>query len=253
LLTAELPVAQARVALVQDQGAELSAQAAFVNAMGLDANTYVLPQDDGNVLAGSSGAPQVAVPTYEIAISRAYMLRPDFSAQQYAILAAQANLRTAKLGLSPTITGTGSYGTSSTDPNGGTFRNSASIGLGLDLPIYDKGATHAQVVQAQGQIDATTAQFVSQRQAIQLNVKQTLVSLVSAGAAFVQTQAELANAREVLQATQAQYAAGVTTLPLLLNAEVGLTTALAAQVSAVYTLRQAEAAFLFAEGANAPA
>ncbi len=48
LLTAELPVAQARVALVKDQGAELSAQAAFVNAMGLDANTYVLPQDDGN-------------------------------------------------------------------------------------------------------------------------------------------------------------------------------------------------------------
>jgi outer membrane protein len=121
------------------------------------------------------------------------------------------------------------------------------------LPIYDKGVTHSEVVQAQGQIDSANAQFVAARQSIQLNVKQTLVSLVSAGAAFVQTQAELANAREVLQATQAQYAAGVTTLPLLLNAEVGLTTALAAQVSAVYTLRQAEAAFLFAEGANAPA
>jgi outer membrane protein len=253
LLTAELPVAQARVALVQDQGAELSAQAAFVNAMGLDANTYVLPQDDGNVLSGSSGAPQVAVPTYEIAISRAYMLRPDYSAQQYSILAAQANLKSAKLGLSPTITGVGSYGTTSTLPNGGTFRNSGSIGLDLAVPIYDKGVTHSEVVQAQGQIDSANAQFVAARQSIQLNVKQTLVSLVSAGAAFVQTQAELANAREVLQATQAQYAAGVTTLPLLLNAEVGLTTALAAQVSAVYTLRQAEAAFLFAEGANAPA
>ena len=71
LLTAELPVAQARVALVKDQGAELSAQAAFVNAMGIDANTYVLPQDDGNVLGGLSGAPQVTVPTYDLAISRA--------------------------------------------------------------------------------------------------------------------------------------------------------------------------------------
>jgi outer membrane protein len=248
-----LPVAQARVALVQDQGLELSAQAAFVNSMGLDANVYVLPQDDGNVLAGASGAPQVAVPTYEVAISRAYMLRPDYSAQQFSILSAQANLKSAKLGLSPTVTGVGSYGTSSTAVNGGAFRNSGSIGLDLNVPIFDKGVTHSEVVQAQGQIDAANALFVTQRQAIQLNVKQTLVSLVSAGAAFVQTQAELANAREVLQATQAQYAAGVTTLPLLLNAEVGLTTALAAQVSAVYTLRQAEAAFLFAEGANAPA
>lgn len=253
LLTAELPVAQARVSLVKDQGAELSAQAAFVNAMGLDANTYVLPQDDGNVLAGASGAPQVAVPTYEVAIARAYMLRPDFYAQQFAIASSQANLRAAGLGLYPNLNGTGSYGTNSTDPNGGTFRNSGSIGLSLSVPIFDKGVTHSQVVQARGQLDAAVAALETARENIQLNVKQTLVNLVSASATFGQTQAELANAREVLQATQAQYAAGVTTLPLLLNAEVGLTQALVDQVNAVYSLRQAEAAFLYAEGANAPA
>ena len=253
LLTAELPVAQARVALVKDQGAELSAQAAFVNAMGIDANTYVLPADDGNVLAGSSGAPQVAVPTYAVAIARAYMLRPDFSAQQLAISSTQASLKAARLGLFPNLNGSGSYGTASTDPNGGTFRNSGSIGLTLSIPIFDQGITHAQVEQAQGQLDAAVAQLETAREGIQLNVKQTLVSLVSAGATFDQTQAELANAREVLQATQAQYAAGVTTLPLLLNAEVGLTQGLVDQVNAVYALRQAEAAFLFAEGANAPA
>ncbi len=253
LLTAQLPVAQARVALVRDQGAELSAQAAFVNAMGLDANTYALPRDDGNVLAGASGAPQVAVPTYETAIARAYMLRPDFYAQQYAIASSQASVRAAKLGLFPNLNGTGSYGTASTDPTGGTFRNSASIGLTLSIPIFDQGITHAQVEQAKGQLDAAIASLETTREGIQLNVKQTLVNMVSAGAAFDQTQAELANAREVLQATQAQYAAGVTTLPLLLNAEVGLTQALVDQVNAVYTLRQAEAAFLYAEGANAPA
>jgi outer membrane protein len=253
LLTAELPVAQARVALVKDQGAELSAQAAFVNAMGLDANTYVLPQDDGNVLAGASGAPQVAVPTYAVAIARAYMLRPDFYAQQYSIASSQATLKAAKLGLFPNLNGSGSYGTSSTLPDGGTFRNSGSLGLTLSIPIFDKGVTHASVVQAQGQLDAAVAALETAREGIQLNVKQTLVSLVSAGATFDLTQAELANAREVLQATQAQYAAGVTTLPLLLNAEVGLTQALVDQVNAVYTLRQAEAAFLYAEGANAPA
>jgi outer membrane protein len=253
LLTAELPVAQARVTLVKDQGAELSAQAAFVNAMGLDANTYVLPQDDGNVLAGTSGAPQVAVPTYDVAITRAYMLRPDFTATQLAVASAQASLKSAGLGLFPNLNGSGSYGTSSTDPSGGTFRNSGSIGVTLSIPIFDQGITHAQVEQARGQLDAANAAVETAREGIQLNVKQTLVSLVSANATFQQTQAELENAREVLQATQAQYAAGVTTLPLLLNAEVGLTQALVDQVTAVYTLRQAEASFLFAEGANAPA
>ncbi len=253
LLTAQLPVAQARVALVRNQGLELSAQAAFVNAMGLDANTYVLPQDDGNVLAGASGAPQVAVPNYQTAIARAYMLRPDFAAQQYSVASNEASLKAARLGLFPNLNGTGSYGIASSSPDGGAYRNTGAIALALTIPIFDQGITHAQVELAKGQLDASTAALETAREGIQLNVKQTLVSLVSAGAAFTQTQAELDNAREVLQATQAQYAAGVTTLPLLLNAQVGLTQALVDQVNAVYTLRQAESAFLFAEGANAPA
>ena len=253
ILTAELPVAQARVTVVKDQGLELSAQAAFVNSMGLDANTYVLPQDDGNVLSGASGAAQVAVPTYDAAIARAYMLRPDLTAQQLAVTSTLASLKAARLGLFPNLNGSGSYGVASTNPEGGAYRNTGAIAVALSIPIFDQGITHAQVVQAQGQVDAAEAALLVAQNGVQLNVKQALVALVSAGAAFQQTQAELANARQVLQATQAQYAAGVTTLPLLLNAQVGLTQALVDQVDAVYALRQAEAAFLFAEGANAPA
>jgi outer membrane protein len=252
-LTAELPVAQARVALVRDQGSELSAQAAFVNAMGLDANTYVLPQDDGNVLSGASGAPTVNIPSYALAIERAYLLRPDYAAAQYSVQSYQANLKAARLGLFPVLDGTADYATAASSPLGGAYRNNGDVGVTLSIPLFDQGVTHAQVLQAQGQLDSAVATLVTTRENIQLNVKQTLVSLISARAAFDQTQVELANARQVLQATQAQYAAGVTTLPLLLNAQVGLTTALADQVTAVYTLRQAEAAFLFAEGANAPA
>ncbi len=252
-LTAELPVAQARVALIRDQGTELSAQATFVNAMGLEANTLVLPQDDGNVLAGSSGASQVAAPSYDIAIARAYMLRPDYYTSQQSVVANQYALKAARLGLFPNLNAAGSYGTAGSDPKGGTFRNSGSIGLTLSVPIFDQGITHAEVEQAQGDLDQANAALVIAQQSLQLNVKQTLVSLIAAQSAFVATQAELANAREVLQATQAQYAAGVTTLPLLLNAQVGLTQALADQVTAVYSLRQAEAAFLYAEGANVPA
>ena len=252
-LTAELPVAQARVALVRDQGTELSAQAAFVNAMGLEANTYVLPKDDGNVLAGGAGAAQVPTPPYEVAVQRAYMLRPDYFAQQQVVLSNQYAVKAARLGLFPNLNASGSYGVAGSDSLGGSLRNSGNVGLTLSVPIFDQGITRAQTEQAQGQLDSAQAVFISAQQSLQLNVKQTLVSLIAAQAAFTQTQAELANAREVLQATQAQYAAGVTTLPLLLNAQVGLTQALADQVNAVYALRQAEAAFLYAEGANVPA
>lgn len=253
LATAELPVAQARVAVVQAQGTELSAQAAFVNAMGLDANALVLPQDDGNVLSGSAYTPQVPIPTYDVAVQRALMLRPDYYAAVQTVESYVADLRATKLNLFPKLEGTASTGTASTDTMGGTYRNGSTLGLELTVPIYDQGVTAAEVAQVQGELDQASAQLASTKLAIQLNVKQTLVALVSARAAFIETQAELSEAEEVLHATQAQYQAGVTTLPLLLNAQVSLTQALTAQVTALYTLRQAESAFLFAEGANAPA
>jgi outer membrane protein len=253
LATAQLPTAQARVAVVRAQGAELSAQAAFVNAMGIDANAYVLPQDDGNVLSGAAFNPTVPIPTYDAAISRALLLRPDYYAGVQNVEGFKASLRAAKLGLFPNLSGSAATGTSSTDPGGGAFRNASSVGVTLTIPLYDQGITAAQAAQVQGQLDQATAVLTQTKLGIQLNVKQTLVALISARSVFDQTQAELAKAQEVLSATQAQYRAGVTTLPLLLNAQVGITQALTDQVAALYALRQAEAAFLFAEGANAPA
>jgi outer membrane protein TolC len=82
-------------------------------------------------------------------------------------------------------------------------------------------------------------------------VRTALFNLVAAYAALDQTNAELANAQQVLLSTEAQYRAGVTTLPLLLNAQVGITQALTDEVNAAYAVRQAEQALLYAEGANA--
>jgi outer membrane protein TolC len=78
------------------------------------------------------------------------------------------------------------------------------------------------------------------------------VNLVGARSQLDEAQAEYTNAALVLNETQAQYKYGVTTLPLLLNAQVGLTTALSDQVTAVYNLREAEQTYLFSIGANTP-
>ena len=249
LATAQLPTAQARVAVIRDQGAELSAQAAFANAMGLDSNTAVLPRDDTPV----NGAPvtsNVAIPTYAQAIARAIALRPDVTAAAFTVSGLQASLRAAALTSFPTLSGSATASTASTDLTGGTFRNNSSIGVALSIPIYDQGIVAADVAQARGNLALGIANQQSIVEGVQLNVKQTLVSLVSARAALTSADAELAEAQVVLKSTQAQYRAGVTTLPLLLNAQVGLTQALTDQSTSVYTLRQAEQAFLYAEGAN---
>ncbi|MFN2459805.1 MAG: TolC family protein [Candidatus Velthaea sp.] len=249
LATAQLPTAQARLAVIRSQGQELAAEATFANTMGLEANTLVQPRDDTPV-NGAAVTTLVPVTSYEQAVARAMALRPDVAATNFSVESNRASLRAARLGNFPTLSGTASQSTASTDLSGGTFRNNGSVGVALSIPVFDQGITAAQVAQAQGNLDLAIANQRTTVQGVQLNVKQTLVALVTANAGLDQANAELAKAQEVLRSTQAQYRAGVTTLPLLLNAQVGLTQALTDQSTAVYNLRQAEQAFLFAEGAN---
>jgi outer membrane protein TolC len=255
LSTAQLPTAQARVAVVKSQANERVLLATFANTLGLDADIAVQPKDDIPALSATSGTlavnPAFPTPSYDRAMARALALRPDLVSSQQNVVSFQENLRAQRLGNFPSINAAASYGTNSTDVNGGTYRNNGSVGLTLTVPIYDRGVTRAEVAQAQGQLDNAIAQLQSEQQSVQLSVRTALVNLISAYAALDQTNAELTKAQEVLKSTEAQYKAGVTTLPLLLNAQVGITQALTDEVSAAYTVRQAEQALLYAEGANA--
>jgi len=249
IATAQLPTAQGRLAVIRAQANALSAGAAFANAMGLDANIRTQPIDDSPVFTNGRTA-SLPVPSYDEALARAVALRPDYDASQQLIAQANANLRAARLGRAPSLSGSASAQDGSTDTNLGSFRNSNSIGLSLSLPIFDQGVTAANTASARANIDRATANAQSTSLGIALNVKQVLTNLVSSQAALVQTQQEYATAISNVRATQAQYRAGVTTLPLLLNAQVQLAQALTDQVTAVYTLREAEQAYLFAIGAN---
>jgi outer membrane protein len=245
--TAQLPVAQAKVSLVRAQGTELQAYGAFANALGLDANTLVRPVNDKS--ANSITTLLTTAPnSYDAAVKRALLLRPDYLAATQTVEAQQYNLQFQRGGLLPSLNGTASYGTTSTTVNGTDYRPSNSVGLVLNIPLYDQGITRAETELATGQLNQAQAQLQSTKINVELNVQQALVNFISAQAALTQAQQELLTAQEVLRATQAQYRAGVTTLPLLLNAQVGLTTAQTDQLTAVYALRQAEQSYLYALG-----
>jgi outer membrane protein len=255
LSTAQLPTEQARVAVILAQAAERNALATFANTLGLDAAVRVQPKDDIPELSATNGtialSPAFPTPSYDKAYARATALRPDLSAAQQTVLSYQWDFRYEKLGLFPELTGDAGYQINSSSPGGGAFRNSGSIGLALSIPIYDRGVTRAETALAQAQLDNAVATLVQEQESVQLNVQMALTNLVASYAALSQANAELAKAQDVLRSTQAQYRAGVTTLPLLLNAQVGLTQALTDEVAAVYTVRQDEQALLYAEGANA--
>ncbi len=245
LVTAHVPTVQAQVALIQAQGQQASALGAFANAMGLDANTLVRPV---NNTPPNPATMLVKVLPYDASLARALALRPDYFSAQSSVLAAQYNVQAQRAGYYPTLNGAASYGTNSTTVAGTDFAPSGSVGLTLSIPLYDQGVTRAQTEQAQAQLDLAAAQLAQTKLGIELNVQQALVGVISDQAAVTQTQAALASAQESLRATQAQYRAGVTTLFSLLQAQTNLTSAQTAELTAAYTLRQAEQTYIYALG-----
>lgn len=249
LATAELPTAQARLTVVQAQGTELTDRATLANAMGLDANTLIEPSLDDQLL-DQSAMPNDSILNYQRAMARALALRPDYDSAVKTVEGSEKTLIAAERGYSPALTGVGSFGTESTSQTAGDYRPSGDVGLSLNIPVFDQGVTHSNILQARANLDVSRAGLKTTLQTVQLNVKQALVAVVSARAGVTLANVEVNEAVEVLQATRAQYRAGVTTLPLLLNAQVQLTQSLTSQTTALYTLRQAEQQLLYALGDN---
>jgi outer membrane protein TolC len=242
VLTAQFPMAQAQLKVAQTQYGEQLALATLLNAMGLPATQSVQLVDDTSTTG-------VGPPTVAQLLAVASISRPDLLAAQASAKSADLAVRAAGLARFPLLSATATDGISGIAPNvGGRNGNNSSYGIGLTFPLYDGGVIHSQTVQAQAQATISSANLKTAELGVSLSVQQAFLNLETASASVVAANAELANARTVLDVTNAQYKSGVTTLPLLLNAQVGLTTAQTDQITALYTFKVAQQALLLAEG-----
>ena len=245
--TAHLPTAQALVQLARAQGQQSASEATFDNVLGLRTDAGAEPIDDPAAGTANSLIPNGTVDV-ATAITRALALRPDYRAAERTIAAARENLRAARLGRTPQIAGNAALGAMSSGLGGSGLSGSGSIGATISIPIFDQGITRVQSAQAVVQLDRAQAVSRQNELTVELEVRQALAALISARTALTEAQAELQGAQTVLAGTQEQYRAGVTTLPLLLNAQAGLTLAENDRLAAIYALRRAEQTYLFALG-----
>ena len=244
VLTAQLPVAQAQLAVAQAANGELTQLALMLDTMGLPAQTPVTISDE------SAGT--LPIPLLQDVLGVAQRNRPDLLAAQATSDSANAGLRAARLGLFPTISGSATSSTTatttSTSSSPGNYLPGWNVGATISVPIFDGGLTRAQTAVAQGVADEANANLRSTQLLVSLNVQQAYLGVQTAEAGLTAANAEYAQARTVLDVTNAQYRAGVTTLPLLLNAQVGLSKAEGDQVNALYTYKTAWQQLLLSEG-----
>lgn len=262
IAAAQFQVAQARGQLVTAQGTAIGAQATFATTLGLDADSQVVPK---------SRIAQPAAPnlSYAGALKRALVMRPDYISAAYNVQSARENLRYAKLARFPVLAAGATDGisrqfincfsTTTTTKNGNvvgvsacpgpqSWSNSKTLGLSLNIPIYDQGVTNYNVAVAQSQLDQANATFNSTRLTVESDVRSALATLISARASLVQAGLELRSAQVTLDATQAQYKVGATTILNVVTAEANLSTAQSAYITALYSVQTAQQNYLYATG-----
>ena len=246
LAAAQFQTAQARGALVTAQGQAIAAQATFASALGLDADTAITPK----LLERSP--PQVKALSYAQALKEAFTLRPDFLAAEHTVESDKEGLRFAKLARFPSIVANASAGSSREQVPGyqTPFVSTQSIGATLNVPIFDQGQTNFNVASAAAQLDEASYALTAARLQVQSDVRGGLANLISARATLVQAQAEVASATVSLQATQAQYRVGASTITAIVTAEANLASAEKDYVAALYGERLAEQQYDFALGAS---
>jgi len=242
LAGAQFQTAQARGNLVTAQGQAIAAQASFATTLGLDADAEVVPKP----LREQAALPS---PTYEQSLKRAFLLRPDYLAAGYTVESDKEGLRYAKLARFPILTAAASDEVSR-DFGAITrsFSNQKAIGLNLAIPIYDQGQTNYNVAVAAATLDQAVAALNQSHLQVESDVRSALANLISARAALVQADSELTAAKVSLDATQAQYKVGATTIINVVTAEANLATAQAAQITALYSVQNAEQNYLYATG-----
>ncbi len=198
---AQADLASARVSLLKAENDILLSQEALKVAIGKDfavplnlklSTELLLPKLDNDL---------------EDLIAIALSDRPDFRKLQFDAKANTLAIKSAARANSPTLTG--SAGTSYSHTEGSGSRGEYTLGLSLNVPVIDGGATEAAIETARGQLDQTNAEIESLRQTLTHEVRTAALSLMNATERASSSQASVKYAEESLELAQGRYEVGV--------------------------------------------
>jgi TolC family type I secretion outer membrane protein len=214
---AETLLAQSRLQLRRAQGDVSKFRGALCNAVGLPVNTKL------ELAPLEAKAPTQSVrATVEDYLGKARASRPDLGAAEAQSRAAHASVDAASAQGDPTLNLAVSSGRTFNNFQTNRFSNgtsNGSIGITLNIPVFDGFKTTNSVRQAQAraeQLDATRDRVALQ---VELEVWQAYYDLDTSEEAIGSAHALLRSASQAREVAQARYQAGVGNLPDLLLAQ----------------------------------
>mgnify|MGYP003668192559 FL=1 len=147
----------------------------------------------------------------------------ELIAERISIDIAKENINIARSGHYPTLSLTGSYGSSDQDNevNGANFNNpsldSHSIGIALSVPIYSGGAITSSVRQAQSNYVAASQNMEQAYRNVVRNTRNAYNTVIAAVSAIRSLEQSVVSAQSALKATEAGFEVGTRTIVDVLN------------------------------------
>ena len=206
-------VASARLAVTQANTNVELAKVDLIQALQLDpAGTYDF------VAPKVSVADTTRTFSLDSLMATAYAKRADLGAEMARVDASQQSVKSAAASKLPSISITGSYSSAySSAADLGIAdqlnqRRGGSVGIGVSIPLFDRGA--ASIAEQRAQIDADNEKLAldNEKQTIALEVRRAYLDQQSAKEQLAAAQAQLDAATQAVKMTQARYQAGAATL-----------------------------------------
>lgn len=182
----------------------------------------------------------------ETSLQRAYSLRSDYKAAQDRLAAAQLERSAAVAGYYPSLAIAGDYG-----DIGKTAANplpTFHVFGTLNMPIFQGGRVHADVLKAEANLRQAQAQLDDLRGQIDQDVRTALLDLKSAADEVEVAQSSVNLAEQVLTQAQDRFAAGVTDNLEVIQAQEAMAAAHENLISSLYQHNLAKVSFARAVG-----
>jgi outer membrane protein len=230
-------VAAARASVVETQRALELAKVNLIQTLQLDA-------------AGNYEFVPPAVNTADVnrqynldsLVARAYAQRSDIDADEARVGAAEQDVKAAKASKWPTISLSAGYNTALSSASDLSVadqlnqRRGGSIGIGVSIPLFDRGSADLATQRAQIQADNARLAFEQQRQQVAVEVRRAYLDHRAAQERLAAAQAQQVAADQALTATRERYRVGAATLVELTQSQAAQMQAASALVNARYTL-----------------
>jgi outer membrane protein TolC len=223
---------RAQVELQSRQQQLISARNDFAKQKLTLARVIGLPLGQEFMLTDQAPYEAFIPPSLDEALRRAYGSRPDYQAGLAQVRSAELSRRAATAEHYPSLDFEGDYGVIGVNPatSNGTFHVAGTV----NIPIFEGGKTHADVLEAEAELRQAKARLADLRGQIDNDVRNALLDLNAAADQVEVARSSVSLAEQTLTQAQDRFAAGVTDNLEVVQAQESVANAHESYISSLY-------------------